>query len=53
MALSMFKAFISLCEDIGVPLVNDKTELPSQVMDFVGFTLDIPKQEARRLPENK
>lgn len=52
MAVSKFKTFISLCEDIGVPLANDKTQLPSQVMDFVGITLDIPKQEAR-LPEDK
>lgn len=52
LALSKFKAFISLCEDIGAPLANDKTELPSQVMNFVGITLDIPKQEAR-IPEVK
>lgn len=38
LALSKFKAFISLCEDKGVPLANDKTERPSQVMDFVGIT---------------
>lgn len=52
MAISKFKAFISLCEDLGVPLANEKTELPAQVMDFVGITLDIPKHEAR-LPEDK
>lgn len=38
LALSKFKAFTSLCGDKGVPLANDKTELPSQVMDFVGIT---------------
>lgn len=43
-------SFISL--GIGVPLANDKTKFPLQVMDFVGITLDIPKQEAR-LPEDK
>lgn len=43
-------SFISL--GIGVPLGNDKTKFPLQVMDFVGISLDIPKQEAR-LPEDK
>lgn len=51
-AISKLKAFIDLCERLGVPLANEKTELPAQIMDFVGITLDIPKQETR-LPEDK
>ncbi|CAC5410027.1 unnamed protein product [Mytilus coruscus] len=51
-ALSKLKAFIHLCEDIGVPLAAEKTELPSQIMDFVGISLDTQKQEAR-LPTDK
>ena len=46
-AITNLSAFINLCEDIGVPLSAAKTELPSQVMDFVGITLDIQKQETR------
>jgi len=42
-AITNFSAFINLCEDIGVPLSAAKTELPSQIMDFVGITLDIQK----------
>jgi hypothetical protein len=51
-ATSSLKSFISLCEAIGVPLANDKTELPSQIMDFVGITLDVTRSEAR-LPVDK
>lgn len=51
-AVSKLKAFIHLCEKLGVPLSNEKTELPAQVMDFVGITLDVPKHESR-LPEDK
>ena len=46
-AITNLSAFINLCEDIGVPLSAAKTELPSQIMDFVGITLDIQKQETR------
>ncbi|CAC5357789.1 unnamed protein product [Mytilus coruscus] len=47
-AISKLKAFINLCEDLGYPYQQKKTELPSQTMDFVGITLDVIKQEARR-----
>ncbi|VDI10949.1 Hypothetical predicted protein [Mytilus galloprovincialis] len=50
-AISKLKAFVNLCEDLGVPLSAEKTELPSQVMDFVGITLDVIKQEARLPPD--
>lgn len=50
-AISKLKAFLNMCQDIGVPLSNEKTELPSQTMEFVGITLDVTKQEAR-LPED-
>lgn len=51
-AISKLKAFINLCEDLGVPLSAEQTQLPSQTMDFVGITLDVIKQEAR-LPLDK
>ncbi|VDI66828.1 Hypothetical predicted protein [Mytilus galloprovincialis] len=50
-AICKLKAFVNLCEDLGVPLSAEKTELPSQVMDFVGITLDVIKQEARLPPD--
>lgn len=50
-ALSSLKSFVNLCEDVGVPLVAEKTELPSQTMDFVGITLDTLTQEARLPPD--
>lgn len=50
--LSSFKKFVALCEDIGVPLSAEKTVLPSQVIDFVGITLDVQRSEAR-LPADK
>ena len=52
MAITNLSALIILCEDIGVPFSAAKTELPSQIMDFVGITLEIQKQETR-LPIDK
>lgn len=51
-AITNLSALINLCEDIGVPLSAAKTELPSQIMDFVAIRLDIQKQETR-LPIDK
>lgn len=49
-AIAKLRAFVGLCEELNVPLSNAKTELPSQVMDFVGITLDTQTQEARLPP---
>ena len=50
--LSSFKKFLALCEDIGVPLSADKTVLPTQVIEFVGITVDV-KLSQTRLPADK
>lgn len=44
--------FLNFCSDVGVPIARDKTYCPSQVMEFVGITLDTIKMEAR-LPLDK
>ena len=51
-ALSALNAFRSICSSIGVPLNADKTFLPSQIMIFLGITLDSTTMEAR-LPLDK
>ena len=51
-AVVKFKKFLQMCEEIGVPLSNEKTVLPTQIIDFVGITLDVQKSEAR-LPVDK
>lgn len=51
-ALSKLKSFVNLCEKLGVPLSYEKTEMPSQVMEFVGITIDVQRQEIR-LPGDK
>ena len=42
----------SLCEKLGVPIAEDKTEGPNTEITFLGFTLDSVKQELR-LPNEK
>lgn len=42
-AISKLQAFVNLCEDLRVLLSAEKTELPSQIMTFVGITLDVIK----------
>ena len=50
--LSSFQNFLTLCEDIGVALSLDKTVLPTQVIEFVGITVDV-KISQTRLPADK
>lgn len=52
-ALSKFKKFVDVCADIGIPLaVISKTVLPTQVIEFVGITIDV-RQKETRLPRDK
>ena len=44
--------FQSLCQHLGVPLANDKTQGPSQCLSFAGIELDTVAMEAR-LPLEK
>ena len=46
------KAFMTLCEQLGVPLAPDKTVGPTTALQFLGITLDTVSMEAR-LPEDK
>lgn len=46
------KNFSSMCEEIGVPLAPDKTCLPCQTMQYLGFEIDSVLQEVR-LPLKK
>ncbi|KAL5008612.1 hypothetical protein ScPMuIL_014193 [Solemya velum] len=50
-ALSL-QQFISLCETLGVPIKDEKTEGPSSVLTFLGIELDTVMMEAR-LPVEK
>lgn len=50
-ALSL-QQFISLCEALGVPIKDEKTEGPSSVLTFLGIELDTVMMEAR-LPVEK
>ncbi len=43
--------WVSLCEELGVPLADDKTEGPSTSITYLGFVLDTVKQELRLPPE--
>lgn len=51
-AIQKLKLFIQLCEEMGVPLSAEKTVLPTQIIEFVGITLDVLAAEAR-LPLEK
>ena len=44
--------FLRLCGYLGVPIAQEKTVGPSQVIQFAGITLDSVRQVAR-LPEEK
>ncbi|XP_053387994.1 uncharacterized protein LOC128551264 [Mercenaria mercenaria] len=44
--------FLQLADEIGLPIKEDKTLLPSTVMSFVGIELDSVRME-KRLPEDK
>ena len=44
--------FLRMCDYLGVPIAQEKTCGPSQVIQFAGITLDSINQEAR-LPEDK
>ena len=46
------KAFMTFCEQLGVPLAPDKTVGPTTALQFLGITLDTVSMEAR-LPEDK
>lgn len=51
-AFSKFKKFLDVCADIGIPLEADKTVLPTQVIKFVGITIDVRQKEIQ-LPRDK
>lgn len=44
--------FLAVCKDMGVPISEEKTFLPSQVMSFVGYEIDTKLMEVR-LPSDK
>ena len=46
------KAFLSLCTRVGVPMSQEKTERPAQVMTFLGIEIDTVLRELR-LPRDK
>ena len=46
------EACFSLCETLGVPIAQDKTEGPSTCITYLGFKLDSVKQELQ-LPQEK
>ena len=46
------KAFLDMCEDIGLPMAPDKTFWPSNIMTFVGYEIDTMIGEVR-LPLDK
>ena len=48
----MLESFVAMCDFLGVPLAQGKTEGPSQVMTFLGIELDTRTQMAR-LPADK
>ena len=39
-----------MCADIGVPMAEEKTFLPTQVLSFLGYELDSVKMEVRSGP---
>ena len=41
------QSFSAMCSDIGVPLAPDKTVLPCQVVEYLGFEIDSVLQELR------
>ena len=41
-----------MCSDIGIPIAQEKTHMPSTSMTFVGFTLDTLRMESS-LPLDK
>ena len=49
--LSTLNLFISICQDIGVPLAPDKTVGPSQVLEFAGIRLDTVQMVASLPPD--
>lgn len=44
--------FLQLCDNLGVPIKAEKTELPSTILTFMGLELDSNLMEAR-LPQDK
>lgn len=51
-ALNKYKKFLDVCADLGNPLAADKTVLPTQVIEFVGITIDV-RQKETQLPRDK
>lgn len=45
-------AFVSLCQDLGIPLAPEKTVGPSQTITFLGIEIDSVNMELR-LPQDK
>ena len=49
---TVFYSFLRMCDYLGVPIAQEDTFGPSQVIQFLGITLDSINQEAR-LPKDK
>ena len=49
---AQLQQFLHMCADIGVPMAEEKTFLPTQVLSFLGYELDSVKMEVR-LPSDK
>ena len=49
---AQLQQFLHMCADIGVPMAEEKTFLPTQVLSFWGYELDSVKMEVR-LPSDK
>ena len=46
------EACFSLCETLGVPIAQDKTEGPATCITYLGFKLDSVKKKLQLAPEN-
>jgi len=52
LCLQTLQQFLSMADDIGIPIKNEKTVLPTTVITFLGLELDTVAMELR-LPEDK
>ena len=48
----MMETFLALCKELGVPISDDKTEWPDEIMIFLGILLD-GKRHLLAMPEEK
>ena len=50
--MHMLKSFQEICQNLGVPLADEKTEGPTPVITFLGLEIDAARQVIR-IPDNK